>query len=321
MTDENLSGPQSKPSPAGGGVLLVDKPGGITSHDVIYRLRKVFGVRKIGHAGTLDPMATGLLVAAFGPATKLLQFLNGLDKKYEGEITLGATSTTCDAEGELTPTEPPPDWPSEDRVREAMRGFEGEIEQDPPVYSSIKVKGRRLYEYAHKGQEAPKVKPRQVRVDSFRLIDYSPPIIHFDSAVSSGTYIRSLARDLGEELGCGGYLSALRRTQVGMFNIEDAATIPQLESGPEQAVKRLLPPAEALLHLPMIQISDTAAKRLLNGHSFASEDISGPSASWEPGENVAVCDSKMNLLAICRFDAKEGRFRPYRVFRLAPNES
>jgi tRNA pseudouridine55 synthase len=296
----------------------VDKPAGITSHDVIYRLRKVFGVRKIGHAGTLDPMATGLLIAAFGPATKLLQFLNGLDKKYEGEITLGATSTTCDAQGELTPMDPLPDWPPEEKIADAMRGFEGEIEQAPPVYSSIKVKGRRLYEYAHEGLEAPKVEPRKVRVDSFRLADYSPPTLRFQSAVSSGTYIRSLARDLGERLGCGGYLSALRRTEVGKFGIEDAATIQQLQSGPGAAFKRLLRPAESLPHLPMIQISDKAAKDLLNGHSFVPGDASSLRAGWEPGGHVAVCDDNMTLLAICRFIPAENRFLPFRVFNLVP---
>ena len=320
MTDDHPSKSQSNPSAAGGGVLLVDKPAGITSHDVIYRLRRIFGIRKIGHAGTLDPMATGLLVAAFGPGTKLLQFLSGLDKKYEGEITLGATSTTCDAEGELTPTDPLPEWPPEEQIAEAMRGAEGEIEQEPPVYSSIKVKGRRLYEYAHQGLEAPKVKPRQVRVDSFRLVDYSPPAVRFESAVSSGTYIRSLARDLGERFGCGGYLSALRRTRVGMFKIEDSATIPQLASDPEEAAKRLLAPAESLPHLPMIQISDQAAQGLLNGHSFNPGDVISPGADCAPDRDIAICDQRANLLAVCRFSQLENQFRPFRVFHLSPTD-
>ncbi|MCX7016586.1 MAG: tRNA pseudouridine(55) synthase TruB, partial [Candidatus Sumerlaeota bacterium] len=269
-------------APAEGAVLLVDKPRGPTSHDVVNRLRRVFGLKRIGHAGTLDPMATGLLIMALGPATRLLQFLAGMDKEYEGEITFGAVSTTYDAEGEIRLVADAPTPPRE-AVERAMRRMEGEIEQRPPAYSAIKSQGRALYEYARRGEEV-ETPPRRVRIEEFRLADpqaaqappiWAPPRLRFACRVSSGTYVRSMAHDLGQTLGCGAYLSALRRTAIGPFRVESAVALETLEANPDSARAGLLRPAEALPQLPRIEIGGAAARRLEHGGAFTREDIIG----------------------------------------------
>jgi tRNA pseudouridine55 synthase len=299
--------------PAEGATLLVDKPRGPTSHDVIDRLRRLFGIRKIGHAGTLDPMAEGLLVVALGPATRLLQFLTGLDKDYEGEITLGAVSSTYDAEGEITETTPTPAWPTRQEVVEAMTPFQGWIEQIPPAHSAIKVDGRRLYDYARKGHEAP-VKARRVRVDAFEPAQYEAPRLRFQCQVSSGTYVRSLAHDLGQALGCGGHLSALRRTVVGPFHVDKARPLEELESDPALAHESLLRPAEALPHLPRLRIDDEAAQRLANGGPFAPENILQATRDPQPDEPAAVVNAQGRLLAVCRRAEDSDEYRSLRVF-------
>jgi tRNA pseudouridine55 synthase len=226
------------------GVLLVDKPRGLTSHDVVYRLRRKLSMKKIGHAGTLDPMATGLLVMLIGKATRISQYLMSVDKAYEGEATLGVVTDSQDAEGEVLTTLPVPAL-TEAQVREAMKGFLGDQYQTPPMHSAIKIDGVPLYKMARKGEEVER-EPRFIRVMSFELLTFAPPVLTFRLLCTKGTYVRTIAYDLGQKLGCGAHLSALRRTGSGKFDIAQCLTLDAIEalSLPE-IEKRLIPVHEA----------------------------------------------------------------------------
>jgi len=227
------------------GVLLVDKPPDHTSHDVIARLRGKLRMRKIGHAGTLDPMATGLLIVLVGKATRVSQYLISLDKAYEGTIALGVITDSQDAEGQVMETRPVPAL-SEAGVREVIRGFMGDQYQTPPMYSAIKVQGVPLYKMARKGEEIER-EPRFIRVMEWELTRFAPPQLDFRLRCSKGTYVRTLAHDLGQKLGCGAHLAALRRTATDRFNVSQALTLDQIEalSLPEIS-QRLIPVHQAV---------------------------------------------------------------------------
>lgn len=216
------------------GFLLIDKPAGMTSHDVIDAIRRVTGERRVGHAGTLDPFATGLLIVGVGgkATTRLSEFV-GLDKEYAATFVLGATSTTDDPEGEITHTHAPRPFTQEE-LQMAIQSFKGQIDQIPPQYAAIKIKGKKMYELAREGKVI-EAKPRSVTVHAFDLLKPPPdtrvfPLsLHFHLTVSSGTYIRALARDLGSKLGVGGYVSELRRTSIGSYYIKNASTLDVLQ--------------------------------------------------------------------------------------------
>ncbi len=201
---------------------MIDKPSGISSFDIVRALRRQTGVRKIGHAGTLDPMATGLMLMLLGSATKQASQLVGLDKTYVAEMTLGANSSTGDAEGELTPVSDR--QPTQKEVTAALEYFTGEITQTPNQYSAIKINGVRAYKLARQGKTV-EMPPRRVTIHAIKLLDYTYPHVRFEASVSSGTYIRTLGEDIGTQLSTGAYLSSLRRTQVGSYDISQAATL------------------------------------------------------------------------------------------------
>lgn len=226
------------------GVLLVDKPTGMTSHDVVYRLRRKLQIQRIGHAGTLDPLATGLLIMLVGKATKISQYLISLDKVYEGEITLGVTTNSQDAEGEVMETRPVPPLDQAVLVA-AMQGFLGDQYQQPPMFSAVKIGGVPLYKMARKGEEVER-EPRFIRVAAFDLLSFNSPKLTFRLACTKGTYVRTVAKDLGEKLGCGAHLSALRRTGSGKFAIEQCLPLAEIEalSLPE-IEQRLIPVHQA----------------------------------------------------------------------------
>lgn len=226
------------------GVLLVDKPQGLTSHDVVYRLRRKLQIKKIGHAGTLDPMATGLLVMLIGKATRISQYLMSTDKVYQGEATLGVVTDSQDAEGEMMETRPVPEL-TEAQVRDVMKTFLGDQYQTPPMHSAIKVDGVKLYQLARKGEEIER-EPRFIRVAAFNLLSFASPKLTFDLHCTKGTYVRTIAHDLGQKLGCGAHLSALRRTASGQFTIGQCLPLEEIEklSLPE-IEKRLIPVYEA----------------------------------------------------------------------------
>jgi tRNA pseudouridine55 synthase len=223
------------------GILLVDKPSGITSHDVVDRVRRTLHMKRIGHAGTLDPMATGLVIILVGKATKASQFLMGLDKTYEGTILLGKSTNTHDAEGVVTQERPVPPLTEEDVVK-LLKSFEGDQYQTPPMFSAKKKDGVPLYKLARKGKEVER-EARLIHVSSFEVDEWrAPDQIDFTISCTKGTYVRTLANDIGEKLGCGAHLTALNRTDVEKFRIEDAVTLDELEKMDTAEIQRRLIP-------------------------------------------------------------------------------
>jgi tRNA pseudouridine55 synthase len=247
------------------GILLIDKPAGITSHDAVDEVRRALRTRKVGHAGTLDPAATGLLVMGVGRATRLLRFLGELPKLYEGTAVLGVETTTLDATGDVVRERPVA--VSEDELRTAMEAFTGEIDQRPPAYSAVKVGGERLYAAARKGREV-EAPSRRVTVYAFKVRGFDSPRFGFRARCSGGTYVRSLVADVGERLGCGAHLVTLRRTAIGAFRIEDGR--------PPHQPGELLPLEAAVSHLAAITLDEEEARVAAHGSVLAPAGIAGP---------------------------------------------
>ena len=223
------------------GVLLLNKPAGITSHDLVYKVRKALQIKKVGHAGTLDPMATGLMIILIGKATKLSQYLMGLDKSYRGTIYLGETTDSQDAEGKVIQKREIPKIDAK-IIQKAMDTFLGDQYQIPPMFSAIKKDGQPLYKKARKGEVIER-EPRLIRVFNFYCQSWLSPYIQFEVNSSKGTYVRTLANDLGEKLHCGAHLSSLCRIMIGRFSLEKAYSIEELQVASESQVKeRLLSP-------------------------------------------------------------------------------
>jgi tRNA pseudouridine55 synthase len=282
------------------GVVIVDKPAGITSHDVVDRVRKLLGEKKAGHTGTLDPMATGVLPVCIGEATKLASFLTGDDKVYEVTMRLGVRTDTQDMTGRvLTEQEP---RVTEADVRAALDAFAGTITQVPPRYSAVKVRGRALYKWARKGvdMEAPE---RQVEIRAIRLLGVEMPRVRFDVTCSKGTYVRTLCADAGERLGCGAALESLRRTASGRFRQEDAVSI---EGDSDAAVRErleraLIPPARALAGVGEIQVHARLEERLMKGHQPDAEALAGLQIpSLAAGDVVKFTSGSGRLVALAR---------------------
>ena len=285
------------------GLVIVDKPGGLTSHDVVARIRRLAGTRRVGHAGTLDPMATGVLVVGVEKATRLLGYLTLTQKQYDATIRLGQSSSTDDAEGELTRTAPATGLTTE-TINKAITELTGEIQQVPPAVSAIKVDGQRAYKLTRAGA-APELKPRPVTVYEFTVTDVRPAgdgdLTDVDATVrcSSGTYVRALARDLGDKLGTGGHLTALRRTRVGGYGLDAAQTLDQLADRFE-----VMPLAEAAAAaFPRRDLSADEARRLAHGGRLAATGIPGPMAAFAPDGSLVA------LLA-----EQDGQARPLAVF-------
>ncbi len=227
------------------GVLLIDKPDGMTSHDVVDRVRRKLGMKRVGHAGTLDPNATGLMIVLVGKATKLSQYLMGLGKVYEGVVSLGIATDTQDSEGEVIEEHEVPEL-SEDQIREYMATFMGDQYQTPPMFSAKKVDGVPLYKLARKGKTIER-EPRFIRIARFDLDGWASPEIQFTVECSKGTYIRTLAHDLGQKIGCGAYLKELRRIEIDRFEIEDSIELEEFEDLDAAEIQRwLIPPYQAV---------------------------------------------------------------------------
>ncbi len=286
------------------GVLIVDKIGGMTSHDVVDDVRRIAGMRRVGHTGTLDPMAEGVLVVCLGSATRIVQFLVGLDKVYTGCITLGAISSTYDAEGKIT-MEDRPIPGSVAEIREAMVRQVGERIQIPPPYSAVKVSGRKLYEYARNGEAVPQ-KPRRVRIHRFDMVSYESPNISFEARVASGTYIRAMAHDLGLELGCGGFLGRLRRMRVGAFSINQAVRLDALRTDPQMLPACLLDVTEALSHMSKITVMPDVEPMVMHGRSFHTSDILEFDGILSPGQPVLVLGSDGQALSVAKPELDHG---------------
>jgi len=221
------------------GILIVNKPRGMTSHDVVDFVRRRFHLKKVGHAGTLDPLATGVLVMLVGKATKLSNTLMGQDKEYEVEMTLGCRTDTGDADGKVIAEGADISQVSEDAVRRALKKFVGSIEQVPPMTSAIKYKGKKLYELARKGIEVKRA-ARQITIAALELVSIKPPHVTLRVRCSKGTYVRVLCDEIGLELGCGGYVSSIQRLKSGDFSLADAVTLERLKGMPRSEVGLLL---------------------------------------------------------------------------------
>jgi tRNA pseudouridine55 synthase len=297
------------------GILLVDKPQGMTSHDVVARIRRLAGTRKVGHAGTLDPMATGLLVIGVDSATRLLHHLVGLDKEYLATVRLGWGTTTDDAEGEARPAASAEAVAAVAReaIADGMAALTGVIEQVPSAVSAVKVDGKRAYQRVRDGEQV-ELKARTVTVSAFELLDVRPGDGCLDLdvrvACSSGTYVRALARDLGAALGVGGHLTALRRTRIGRFDVAEAGEL----EGFDVAPMRLSPADAARRTLPVVEIDGDAARDLRHGKRIAAPAVSdvhpaaGPMAAIGPGDVlVAIVERRgPQLKVVTGFPAEEG---------------
>lgn len=257
------------------GLLLVDKPQGATSHDVVDVVRRALRTRRVGHAGTLDPMATGLLLVGVGRATRLLRFFGDLPKTYEGTARLGVETDTLDAVGNVVRTTHV-DVQRGDLER-AFAALVGESMQRPPAYSAVKVGGRKLYEAARAGQEL-EAPARRIRVDAFEVVAFDGDDVGFVVICSGGTYVRVLLSDVGRALGCGAHLRRLRRTAIGPYRVEDAVAT--------DAVMAPLPLAAAVAHLPRVQLEPDEARAASNGSILAPAGVEGPYAVFGPGERL-----------------------------------
>lgn len=300
------------------GVLVIDKPSGMTSHDVIARARHILHERRIGHTGTLDPFATGVLVIMLGTATRLAQFLSGVDKEYDAIIRLGFATDTGDRTGTPIPgPHPPPDkyW-SEPEIEAAMQSLRGNIDQLPPMYSAKKIGGKKLYELARRGENIER-QPIHVCIHEFEAIKTDGELIKdnldgtFDFRArvlcSSGTYVRTLAEDFGKRLYVGAHLAELRRTRVGDLRIDQATTLEELKVhfGEESLGTILLSPAAALSGLPFVHLSGEDVSRANHGR-----EVNVAEAEWADGENVKMCDANERLIAVGQYDASAKRLHP-----------
>jgi tRNA pseudouridine55 synthase len=285
------------------GFLNIDKPAGITSHDVVARVRRVIRQKRVGHAGTLDPAATGVLVVALGAATRLIEYVqDATSKRYLATVRLGATTTTDDAEGEPLSSAPVPDLSAAELER-ALDTFRGDILQVPPMYSALHHQGRRLHELAREGIVVER-DPRPVTIERLELVEWTPPRLNIDVMCSKGTYIRSLARDIGTTLGCGAYLEALRRTAVGTFNITSATPLAVLEDSSFSVMSILLSPEQAVFDWPIARLDDEQARRIRNGLPVVLAGV--------PGERARAHASGGSLLALLACDGDV--WKPTKVF-------
>ena len=293
--------------PALTGVLVIDKAKGPTSHDVIVSLRRLLQLRRIGHCGTLDPLASGVLVVCLGPYTRLNRWLCGADKEYEAEVCLGAVSATGDAEGPVRHQAScaPPDDQS---VAQALRDLRGVIDQVPPAYSAVKVAGVRSYKRARRGDEVA-LKPRQVHIYAMELLGYDFPRLRMRIHCSAGTYIRSLAADLGEALGTGAYLAELRRLRAGGLGLDKALTLDQVAclSKTGQIEKALVHPRLALSELAAVELNEGKLVDFAHGKAIEYSTDAGPR------EVCAVFDAAQTLFGLARWE--KGALRPLCVLR------
>ncbi len=305
---------RQRPEPPGpAGFLVVDKPSGVTSHDVVDAARRWLGTRRVGHLGTLDPLATGVLPLAVREATKLVPFLESGSKSYAGAIRLGVETDTLDGEGEVVRRFEGA-WPDESAVREALAAFVGEIDQLPPMYSAVKKDGVPLHRLARQGQVVER-STKRVRIDRFELVKYSPPEVEVEVDCSAGTYVRVLAADVGARLGCGAHLGSLRRTRSGPFTAAQALPPEVLEREAEsgEIALRLVPPVNAL-ELPVLRLDPEEARRVVHGG-----EIPAPDPALAVGDRVAALEPGGGLLAV--LEVRPGRrLRPLRVLGSAhPN--
>lgn len=289
------------------GILVIDKPTGPTSRAMVDAAARLLPGVRVGHAGTLDPLATGVLVVCVGAATRLVETIQGMAKTYQVAICLGAHSDTLDADGQIEHDESPP-VPGEDEIASALGSFQGLIQQTPPQFSALKVGGRRAYDLARQGAVV-ELKARPVRIDRIAVLDYRWPILSLEVDCGGGTYIRSLARDIGEALGSSGYVQTLRRTRIGAFSLEHAVAPGLLESGAIE--EQLLDPVAAVRGLPQIVLDPAEKAAVALGKRIARRD------SWADecgsAKSIALIDQAGALVALAELDPMGTWLQPRKV--------
>jgi tRNA pseudouridine55 synthase len=283
------------------GVLVVDKPAGITSHDVVNQVRRLAKMRRVGHTGTLDPMATGVLVLLLGPATRLARFILTEDKQYRATLRLGVTTTTYDAEGEVTATSDV--MPDLDAIERGLDHLRGEILQVPPMYAAIRHHGKRLYELAREGKEVVR-EARPVTIYRAELLEWNPPDLILDIACSTGTYVRSLAHDLGQLLGTGAHLVALRRTTSGPFTLDQSYSLDVLRqlSEEERLETALLPAHAALEGMPVLRLTPEQEVAVRYGQTITPNTV-------DTAETLQARDGNDQLVAVL-VHLEDNAYRP-----------
>jgi tRNA pseudouridine55 synthase len=293
------------------GIIPLSKPGGITSMDVVRVVKRLTGVRRVGHAGTLDPIATGVLPVCLGQATRLMERLVDGGKTYRGEVTLGSATDTYDSAGQVTATG---SWEAVTRqqVEAALAPYHGTVLQRPPMYSALKHEGQRLYELARAGVEVER-EPREVVVHAVTLLEFAPPVLRIEVACGRGFYMRTLAHELGEALGVPAHLSALERTQAGPFALEQTVTLEALEAAGQGWRAHLLPPDAAMAQVPAATVEPAAERHLRNG-----QPVSLPGAGVYAGhlEERRAYSVDGRFIALVRFNRMESLWAPEKVFDL-----
>jgi tRNA pseudouridine55 synthase len=278
------------------GLLPVNKEVGPTSHDTVNRLRNILGYRKIGHTGTLDPAASGLLLTCLGRGCKIVQFLHQWDKEYVAEIKLGEETDTYDAQGKVVKVQNYLDV-NEDEIRKIILSFKGEDWQLPPSYSALKFKGKKLYQYAREGKSVPR-RLKKIKIINIEIKDISLPLVRVKVACTSGTYIRTLAYDIGKKLGCGAHLSSLCRTRVGHLELEHALTFQELERGAGEIFKFLISIEDVFDYLPSLIVKNHFKDRIKNGMELKSYYLDSVGKEFAEGERLTLKDEAGNILAI-----------------------
>lgn len=283
------------------GLLLVNKEKGMTSHDVVTRIREIFHLSRVGHTGTLDPKATGLLLILLGKATKLTPFLQRLDKTYRGKMVFGVSTDSLDEEGSLLENKDASNLTKEE-IEEILQKFVGKISQIPPMFSAVHFKGRRLYELARQGIEVERP-PREVEIFWLNLLNFESgqhPEAEFELRCSGGTYVRSLCSEIGELSGYGAYQSALTRLRIGPFSLESASTLSEIknEVNEREVEKFILSSAEALPHLPLLRVRQEAEKLIKWGQPLYLAHLKEIPVNLEKGDKVRLCSLDGRLLAV-----------------------
>jgi tRNA pseudouridine55 synthase len=303
------------------GILNLDKPRGPTSHDIIDRVRRLTGIRRVGHAGTLDPMATGVLLVCIGKATRVSEYLMAGQKVYRARARLGITTDTYDAEGQVVASAPvDPVDVSRTEVEAALARFRGTIEQVPPMYSALKREGKPLHKLARQGVEV-KREPRQVAISRLELTEWEPPECTLEVTCSPGTYVRALVHDLGQALGCGAHLTGLARLASGGFRLEDAVTLDAFaKAAAEGRWPGLLHPVDAALaHFPALHLDAAAARRLCSGQAIAAPPQSLPQGRVGQGGLARVYGPDGTFLALATYEPATQAWHPHKVF-YSPND-
>ena len=295
------------------GIINVRKEKGFTSHDVVAKLRGITRQKKIGHTGTLDPDATGVLPVCFGKATKLCDMLTEKEKAYEAVLLLGKTTDTQDISGEVK-KECSVEGITQDQVRETILSFVGEYDQIPPMYSALKVNGKKLYELAREGVEIER-KPRKIQIHRIEIREINLPEVRFEVWCSKGTYIRTLCNDIGEKLGCGGCMSSLIRTKSGIFTLEESKSLDEIETCVREGrIEEILVPIDAMFpDVPKVFVKEGEEKSVYNGNALTKRQLE-ENTMPQSQERIRVYQKDGLFLALYRYDSKENRYKVEKMF-------